>query len=635
MARVIGLGIQESNADKALTNRADFVGYRGLDRLEDRVFATRRQRTKGLFTPFEVVSIPEVLLSEKKLPEMLPEIAIREQEGFKEARAYDIALSCGKPVMNFTTALLEFAPCKADAAGSVAALEKIIQSNCACLAGRTGADRLALSLPILPKKAKGKLLPLAAFLRIARGAGLPLSVDLDDLTLYAKASKINLAKALELVLENPIVAIKIEEAYLEESLTWVCDNLRNGRLNALRAILYKGANEASLTRIGERLRKAGATLIADALSADYYFAEWKSFKHTGIFNNTQYVYHALNNIHNYTTEWVLNKMKSLDAKIASFQGGNSAARSGAVIEPGAKVHPDAKIGLGVVIKSGACVEAGTVIEAGATIGDKVYISTGAKVLGGILKDNVFVGKNVVIEGAATVIKNNVYLDDNVKLVRNSVVENRVYANEGCLIDGATLGNSVILEKDCQILPGGYIRKDTIFGLGVVFRSEAKNTVVMDAEKVFDSALGKHVYAGSESGHYGYLGDSILGKLVNEGAGDKNSNVKNDWGEVNADIDGWKFRSGLCKFGAIIGDYTTVGCLTVLEPASLIGKACNVYGAKYRGFLQTASVFAEEQKGRQRFALAIPRPEGALEGRSEPALKVIEQFEKSGTKRIGE
>ncbi len=67
-----------------------------------------------------------------------------------------------------------------------------------------------------------------------------------------------------------------------------------------------------------------------------------------------------------------------------------------------------------------------------------------------------------------------------------------------------------------------------------------------------------------------MGDSILGKGVNLGAGVKLSNVRNDGGEVFLRLDGKRVPSGLRKFGAILGENTQLGCNAVTNPGTVLG-----------------------------------------------------------------
>ncbi len=76
--------------------------------------------------------------------------------------------------------------------------------------------------------------------------------------------------------------------------------------------------------------------------------------------------------------------------------------------------------------------------------------------------------------------------------------------------------------------------------------------------------------GAKAPHFNYVGDSILGRGVNLGAGVKLSNLRNDGGEVYLRIDELKLASGLRKFGAILGEDSQLGCNAVTNPGTVLG-----------------------------------------------------------------
>jgi bifunctional N-acetylglucosamine-1-phosphate-uridyltransferase/glucosamine-1-phosphate-acetyltransferase GlmU-like protein len=86
-------------------------------------------------------------------------------------------------------------------------------------------------------------------------------------------------------------------------------------------------------------------------------------------------------------------------------------------------------------------------------------------------------------------------------------------------------------------------------------------------------------------HFNYLGDTILGFKAHVGAGVIASNLKSLPGNVTVDKDGGPFDTGLRKFGALIGDGAEVGCNSVLNPGSIIGRGAIIYpGVNWRGIL---------------------------------------------------
>jgi NDP-sugar pyrophosphorylase family protein len=131
--------------------------------------------------------------------------------------------------------------------------------------------------------------------------------------------------------------------------------------------------------------------------------------------------------------------------------------------------------------------------------------------------------------------------------KGSVVEPGAYIKGPCLIG-----------KNCIIRQGAYIRGDVITGDDCVIGhdTEIKNTLLLN-----------HAHAA----HFAYLGDSILGNHVNLGAGTICANLRLNRAIINVYLDGRSYSSGLRKFGAILGDGVQLGCHTVTNPGTLMGK----------------------------------------------------------------
>jgi NDP-sugar pyrophosphorylase family protein len=112
-------------------------------------------------------------------------------------------------------------------------------------------------------------------------------------------------------------------------------------------------------------------------------------------------------------------------------------------------------------------------------------------------------------------------------------------------------------ENAQIRHGAYIRENSwICSDAVVGHcSEIKHSILLP---------------GAKAPHFNYVGDSILGKGVNLGAGVKLSNLRNDGTEVFLKIDGTRVPSGLRKFGAVLGENTQLGCNSVTNPGVILG-----------------------------------------------------------------
>lgn len=130
--------------------------------------------------------------------------------------------------------------------------------------------------------------------------------------------------------------------------------------------------------------------------------------------------------------------------------------------------------------------------------------------------------------------------------------------EGTIIEpGAFIQGPAVIGERNTIRHGAYIRghvvtgKECLIGHG----TEVKQAILLD---------------GAKAPHFNYVGDSILGCGVNLGAGVKLANFRLDGGEIMVTVDGKKIKTGLKKFGAILGDGVQIGCNAVTSPGTLIG-----------------------------------------------------------------
>jgi UDP-N-acetylglucosamine diphosphorylase / glucose-1-phosphate thymidylyltransferase / UDP-N-acetylgalactosamine diphosphorylase / glucosamine-1-phosphate N-acetyltransferase / galactosamine-1-phosphate N-acetyltransferase len=168
--------------------------------------------------------------------------------------------------------------------------------------------------------------------------------------------------------------------------------------------------------------------------------------------------------------------------------------------------------------------------------------------------------------------------------QGAFVGEHVFVGEGTVIEpGAVIKGPAWIGKNCQIRTGCYIRENVIIGDGVVCgnSSEFKNCVVFD---------------GCEVPHYNYVGDSILGYKAHLGAGAILSNVRLDRGEVIVRDGESTHATGLRKFGAVIGDFAEIGCNSVINPGSLIGRKSIVYPlTNFGGVLAAQSILKTRQQ----------------------------------------
>ena len=128
---------------------------------------------------------------------------------------------------------------------------------------------------------------------------------------------------------------------------------------------------------------------------------------------------------------------------------------------------------------------------------------------------------------------------------------------------AYLGAPCIIGAGTEVRHGAFVRGSALVGAGCVVGNsvELKNVILFDSVQV---------------PHYNYVGDSILGYKSHMGAGSITSNVKSDKSLVVVRNGGEAIPTGLKKFGAMLGDHVEVGCNSVLNPGTVIGRNSNVY-----------------------------------------------------------
>ena len=141
-----------------------------------------------------------------------------------------------------------------------------------------------------------------------------------------------------------------------------------------------------------------------------------------------------------------------------------------------------------------------------------------------------------------------------------------------------LNGPCIIGKDAEVRQCAFIRGSAIVGEGAVVgnSTELKNVILFNKVQV---------------PHYNYVGDSILGYKSHMGAGSITSNVKSDKTLVVVKDGDEKIETGLKKFGAMLGDFVEIGCNSVLNPGTVIGRHTNVYPlSSVRGVIPANSIF---------------------------------------------
>ncbi len=158
------------------------------------------------------------------------------------------------------------------------------------------------------------------------------------------------------------------------------------------------------------------------------------------------------------------------------------------------------------------------------------------------------------------------------------------------------GDNVWIAKDAKIYPNNYIAGPCIIGHKTEVRPGAfirGNALVGDNCVVGNSTELKNViiFDNVQVPHYNYVGDSVLGFKSHMGAGSITSNVKQDKTNVTIKCGEEKIETGMRKFGAMLGDNVEVGCNTVMNPGTVIGRASRVYPlSMVRGFVPANSIY---------------------------------------------
>lgn len=160
--------------------------------------------------------------------------------------------------------------------------------------------------------------------------------------------------------------------------------------------------------------------------------------------------------------------------------------------------------------------------------------------------------------------------ENVWVAKSANVYPTAYINGPCIID-----------EDAEVRHCAFIRGNAIVGKGAVVgnSTELKNVILFNKVQV---------------PHYNYVGDSVLGFKSHMGAGSITSNVKSDKTLVTVKSPYGNIETGLKKMGAMLGDNVEVGCNSVLNPGTVIGRNANVYPTSMvRGYVNENSIYKKQ------------------------------------------
>lgn len=163
-----------------------------------------------------------------------------------------------------------------------------------------------------------------------------------------------------------------------------------------------------------------------------------------------------------------------------------------------------------------------------------------------------IGDMILMLGAALPEEKYDHPEDGVWVARDAKIYPTAYLGAPCIIGHKT-----------EVRPGAFIRGSALVGDNCVVgnSTELKNVILFDNVQV---------------PHYNYVGDSVLGYKSHMGAGSITSNVKSDKLPVVIHNEGEEIATGRKKVGAMLGDRVEVGCNSVLNPGTVIGRDANVY-----------------------------------------------------------
>lgn len=164
---------------------------------------------------------------------------------------------------------------------------------------------------------------------------------------------------------------------------------------------------------------------------------------------------------------------------------------------------------------------------------------------------------------------------------DQVEENVWIAKSANVFPSAYIHGPAIIGKDAEVRQCAFIRGNAIVGEGAVVgnSTELKNVILFNKVQV---------------PHYNYVGDSVLGYKAHMGAGSITSNVKSDKKLVVVKTPEGGIETGRKKFGAMLGDEVEVGCGTVLNPGSVVGRHTNIYPlSSVRGYVPAGSIYKRQ------------------------------------------
>ncbi|MBS5142028.1 MAG: UDP-N-acetylglucosamine pyrophosphorylase [Ruminococcus sp.] len=166
---------------------------------------------------------------------------------------------------------------------------------------------------------------------------------------------------------------------------------------------------------------------------------------------------------------------------------------------------------------------------------------------------------------------------------DQIGENIWVAKSASIAPTVAINGPCIIGKNAEIRQCAFIRGNAIVGEGAVVgnSTELKNVILFNKVQV---------------PHYNYVGDSVLGYKAHMGAGSITSNVKSDKKLVVIHGEDFELETGMKKFGAMLGDGVEVGCNSVLNPGTVVGRNSNIYPlSSVRGVVPADSIYKSRQE----------------------------------------
>ncbi len=182
-------------------------------------------------------------------------------------------------------------------------------------------------------------------------------------------------------------------------------------------------------------------------------------------------------------------------------------------------------------------------------------------------------KSMILEIGATLDPSEYdKIDDDIWVAKDATVYPTAYIGGPCIIGHKT-----------EVRHCAFIRGSALIGNGCVIgnSAEVKNSIIFD---------------GVQTPHYNYVGDSILGYKSHMGAGSITSNVKSDKTNVVIRVGEDRIETVRKKVGAMLGDFVEVGCNSVLNPGTVIGRGASIYPlSSVRGTVPAGSIYKSKNE----------------------------------------